>query len=608
MEFEELEKAYGAAVELHQTGHPAQAIPVYLQVLEHLPDVGQLHNLLGIALQQIGDIENAIPPLLRSVELDPSRPDFHSNLGVAFKARFKHIEAAAAFREAIKLEPNFTDALTNLAALLLDWGELEEAREMLERALELEPENPNAAMNYANLLRHEGDVLEATVLHRRAAKAMPDSPQAQINLGTTLMDLQEHDEAQTVLRRACVYDPRVPEGYNNLAFVHINRQQFGDAEANFRRATKLQPHYGAPWMGLAEVYYLQDMVEEGLKYSTHAVELTNDPQARWRRTLHLMAAGHIEECLDDREIRLEKSDRIRRIGVPPRWDGEPLEGKSMVICAEEGIGDEILYAHCIPDVIARAESCYIECDPRLVGIFQRSFPSAIVHAFVRTGTKFKPTQTYDWLPKDPAPDYYIDISSLRRFYRRSLADYDGTGPYLVPDPVRVAAWRARLDALGDGVKIAFCWRSRLLTDFRNVHYTNLSHWRELMNMEGAHWISLQYGEGWQEEIEEARRAFGARITVFDDLDTNDDFENIFALIAASDLVLSPSSTVGWVGGAIGKPTWQLMTRPADIKMGAPYYAGFPSMSDFTRQVLEPWTVVFDPMADALRKFIQEHVE
>lgn len=110
---------------------------------------------------------------------------------------------------------------------------------------------------------------------------------------------------------------------------------------------------------------------------------------------------------------------------------------------------------------------------------------------------------------------------------------------------------------------------------------------------------MQYGNGWAEEIAEATDRLGCEITVFEDADLSDDFETIFALSEALDLIICPSSTVSWVGGALGKPTWVVHLRPNFTRLGTDHFPGFPSMRGFPKGVLEPWSVCFEPVRDAL---------
>jgi Flp pilus assembly protein TadD len=510
-------------------------------------------------------------------------------------------KAEAAYRQALALDQNMTDALSNLGAILLGRGKTSSAIRALSKAIKLDPHHAMANMNLGNARRANGEPAAALGLHEEASKLMPLSAKAWVNLATSQMDLQRLDEAEAALKHSLVLSPALIESLNNLGFLYINQPDYQAAERCFGLALAAEPRYAAPHAGLAEVNFLQDRAVVALAHSARALELTpGDPQIRSRRALQLLTAGKIAEGWTLRDARLETRGTITNRHRPPRWDGSPLDGRSLLVTAEEGIGDEILFASCMPDVMAASGQTLLECDSRLLGVFRRSFPDATVEPVRRGGDRFKPVQTYDWLPKNPRVDLAIESGSLFQYFRPDLGSFADAKPYLTADAAQLAYWRERLDRLGDGLKIGFSWRSKELSRFRNSHYTTLYDWAGLFNLPNTHFISMQYGNGWVEEISEARDRLGCEITVFEDADLSDDFETIFALSRALDLIICPSSTVSWVGGALGVPTWVVHLRPNFTRLGTEWFPGFPSMRSFPKGVLEPWSVCFEPVKAALR--------
>jgi tetratricopeptide (TPR) repeat protein len=602
----DLQQGLQTALLLHQQGRIADAIKLYEAILGMDPGHADALHLLGVARHQSGESETGVTLIRKAIARARKRPEFYSNLGQALEAVGRPLEAETAYRQALALDRDMTDALSNLGAILLARGRTADAVRALSKAIQLDPAHGNAHMNLGNAKRASGAPGEALELHREAVRLMPFSNRAWVNLATSLMDLQKLDEADRALRRSLILSPSLVESLNNLGFLYINHPDYARAERCFRAALAVEPNYAAPHAGLAEVDFLQDRAEAALVHSARALDLTpGDPRIRTRRAIQLLTVGRIREGWALRDARLEATDAIVHRRRPPRWDGSPLNGRSLVVTAEEGIGDEILLASCFPDVIAAAGHCALECDPRLVSVFQRSFPKARVEPVRRGGDRFKPVQSYDWLPRNPPIDLAIESGSLFQYFRPDLAAYAGARPYLEADPERVAIWRAQLDALGPGLKIGFSWRSKELSRFRNSHYTTLDDWRDLLAVPGTRFVSMQYGNGWAEEIAEASTRHGCDITVFEDADLSDDFETIFALSAALDLIICPSSTVSWVGGALGKPTWVVHLRPNFTRLGTDHFPGFPSMRSFAKGVLEPWTVCFEPVKQALLERLEE---
>jgi tetratricopeptide (TPR) repeat protein len=602
----DLRQGLQTALALHQGGQIDQAMKLYEAIVGIDPGHADALHLLGVARHQTGDSEAGVTLIRKAIARSRKRPEFHSNLGQALEAVGRLAEAEKAYRQSLSLDSDMTDALSNLGALLLARGRTSDSIRALSKAVRLDPRHGTARMNLGNAKRAAGAPGEAVELHSDAARLMPLSDKAWVNLATSLMDLQHLDEAELALKRSLALSPALIESLNNLGFLYINQPDYGRAARCFTAAINTEPRYAAPHAGMAEVDFLQDRAEAALQHSARALRLTpDDPQIRSRRAIQLLTTGRVHEGWVLRDARLQAKDAIEHRRRPRRWAGEPLAGRRLLITAEEGIGDEILFASCFRDAIAAAEKCVLECDARLVDVFRRSFPEATVEPVRRSGDRFKPVQDYGWLPKNPPIDLAIESGSLFQHFRPSLDAYANVGPYLGADPGRVEDWRARLGALGPGLKVGFSWRSKELSRFRNTHYTTLDDWSELFQVPGARFISMQYGNGWAEEIAEAQARLGCEIAVFEDADLSDDFETIFALSQALDLIICPSSTVSWVGGALGKPTWVVHLSPNFTRLGTDHFPGFPSMRSFPKRVFEPWSTCFEPVRDALVELVAQ---
>jgi Tfp pilus assembly protein PilF len=605
MDMQQIERAYQAGFALHQQGDLVQAAGNYEQLITLLPDASDLPHLLGVLRHQQGDHSTALPLIQRAIELEPGRADFHCNLGMVLNARGDVLGAEASYRRALDRDPDHADALANLGGLLQLTDQVHEAKSLLERAIALNNDHPIAWMNLGNILSTLGELDAAESAQARAVGLAPSDATARMNLASTLMSQQRTDQAEPVLRAAAMLDPGIAEVWNNLGYVHMNSHAFDAAARCFRHASEVQPLFGAPHAGLADICYLLGRPEDALVHSNKAVALMPaNPQIRFRRSMHLLGAGRIAEGWDARDARLEKPDSIRREGAPPDWTGEDLKGRRILIGAEEGVGDEILFAQCFNEVISEAAHCFIECDPRILPVFQRSFPTATIAPSQRGGTKACPTHGYDWLPDREAPELVINAGSLQRIYRRDLADYDNRPPYLKPDTEKVDQWRRTLAARGDGLKVGICWRSRSLNAFRNVHYTDLTDWDDLLRTKGVTFVSLQYGEGWREEVAAANQRIGDRIHILEGVNTTDDFDTMFAVVTGLDLVICPSSTASWIAGSMGVPAWCLITRTNFVQLGTDHFPGFPSMRSHDRISTQLWDPIFERLRSHFEAMIR----
>lgn len=555
------------ALQKHQAGDLTGAAPLYQQVLKAVPRHPDALHLLGCLLHQAGKSTEGLHLVGAAIAFAPRHASFRASKARILQRLERHAEADTAFRSALLLDPSDTEAFRELA----------EAR------------------------RARGQVIAAAPLFRYLLSLSPANPAILLTEARSRIDLGQHDVARHLLRKCLLVAPSLIEATNSYGFLGITTLTLTDARRWFQRTIAAQPLYAAPYSGLAEVCYFEGDVEGSLGFSEHALALTpDDPQIRVRHGMRQLTAGHIKEGWQNFEWRLKRPDAVQRTGLPRRWQGEPLTGKRILVCAEEGVGDEILYASLIPDLLTAGASVVIECAPRLVGVFHRSFPECQVHAYKRSGDRFKPVHDYSWLPQDPPVDYAIDGGSLPARLRPDRASYDHQRPYLTASPERVEGIKSKLAALPPGPRIGFAWRSSVGDPFRNLFNTRLADWQDLLTDPKLQIVSMQYGTGWEQEIAEARQAFGARLHVLDGVDLTNDFEDIFALGVSVESLICPSSTLVWVGAGLGKPVYQFSLKPYFPKLGAEVCPGFPTVKCFLKLATEQWSHVTDTITASIR--------
>lgn len=556
------------ALQKHQAGDLAGAAPLYQQVLKANPQHPDTLHLLGFLLHQAGKPAEGLKLVDAAIAIVPQQASFRSNRARILQHLGRQAEADTAFRMALALNPSDAGAFRELA----------EAR------------------------RANGQVLAAAPLFRRLLSLSPADPVALLAEATSRIDLGHHDTARHLLRKCLLVAPALIEATNSYAFLGITALTLVEARRWFIRTITAQPRYAAPYSGLAEVCYFEGDVTGSLGFSEQAVALTpDDPQIRVRHGMRLLSTGRVQEGWQNFEWRLKRPDAVQRIGLPRRWQGEPLSGKRILVCAEEGVGDEILYASLIPDLLSAGASVLIECAPRLVEIFQRSFPDCLVHAYSRTGDRFRPVHDYNWLPETPPIDYAVDGGSLPALLRSTISSYDHQKPYLTASPERVERMQQKLASLPPGPRIGFAWRSKAVNAFRNLYYTRLTDWQALLTDPDIQLVSMQYGAGWEQEIKDAKQTFGSRLHVLNGVDMTDDFEDILALTATVDCLICPSSTLVWVGAGLGKPVWQFGIKPDFLQLGTENFPGFPSLNAYLKYAKAPWNPVAKAITGAARQ-------
>ncbi|OYD80727.1 tetratricopeptide repeat protein [Azospirillum brasilense] len=532
---DDLDALLEAAAAHHQDGRLAEAAPLYERVLKAQADHPVALHLSGLLAHQSGNSEAAAERITRALDTLPGYSAAQSSLGTVLLALGRAPEAVRRFRLALALQPAAAAFLTNLGNGLEAAHDLPAAAEAHRRATLADPALAEAHDNWGAVLTRIGALKAAEGCHRHALRLAPDREGAWLNLAVVLRRAGRLNEAWWALARALSLAPAQGDALANLGRLLRDRGEGAAAERWCRRALAVEPGHPAAAFNLGLLDLARGRLETG-----------------W--------AGY-----DARFRARELSGAARAVPVPA-WEGEDPSGLRLLVWAEQGIGDEILFAGCLDELIARAAAVVVECDRRLVPLFARSFPRA------------------DWrpAPADPeAPcagiDRHAAMGSLPRWLRPRFDRFPSRPSFLTADPERAAHWRERVDALGPGLKVGIAWRSGLMTAERRGAYAPLGAWAPVFALPGVVFVTLQYGDC-AAEIAEAERRFGVTIHRWDDLDLKDDLDGVAALMTALDLVITPASSVGELAGALGVPVWRFGPRGDWTALGTGVRPWFPSMA------------------------------
>ncbi|HYH23391.1 MAG TPA: tetratricopeptide repeat protein, partial [Azospirillum sp.] len=542
-----------AAAGHHRRGDLAVAAPLYARVLNLRPGDPVALHLSGLLAHQTGDHEAAVARIGAALERLPAYTAARLSLGGALLALGRPGDAAVHFGCAVALEPGKAAALTNLGNALEALHQLEGAERWQRRAVAADPALAEAHDNLGAVLLRLDRPAEAEQAHRAALTLAPGLATARLNLGVALRQLARPAEALARYREALALAPDVADALGNLVRLLREGNRAGDAEVWGRRALALDPQHPSAHFNLGLLNLARGTLAAG-----------------W--------AGY-----DHRFRDLAFAGAVRRVSAPS-WQGEDLTGKRILVWREQGIGDQILFASCLPDVVAGAGRVIVECDPRLVPLFARSFPTAEV----RPATD----------GEAPAVDVHAPIGSLPRWLRPESGTFPARPAYLSADPARHRVWRERLAALGPGPAVGICWRSGLMTAERRAAYTRLNDWGPVFAVPGVRFVNLQYDDC-AAELAEAERRFGVTIHRWPDLDLKNDLEGVAALMANLDLVISPATSVGELAAALGTPTWRFGVTDW-TQLGTAVRPWFPAMRIFPPRPGETLADVLARIAGALR--------
>ncbi|CAK0775773.1 protein O-GlcNAc transferase [Azospirillaceae bacterium] len=660
-------QVFSEAVLLHQAGDLSEAEKIYRRILQEFPNHSDSLHFLGVIAHQVGQHEAAADLISRALVLDdghfdawdnlgsvwaalgrledaaichrqaislqPESATAHYNLGNALLAAGDNSGAATAYREAVRLRPDYVKALYNLGHAYTALGRIDEAEAVYRQLLQIDPNYVDACVNLGSLLSRQGRLDEAVRWHRRVLSLRPNDPVTSFNLGAALQQKNFLEEAEIHYRRAVQIDPTYVEALDNLGSVLRALKRPDRAEACHREALKIRPDFAEAHYNLGNVLQTLNRDLEAEACFDRALALKSDLiPAHFNRSLTHLSRGLLDVGWIGHEWRFQAGDAIPNRWASLKcsaWKGEPLNGRRLLIWREQGVGDEMMFATCYEDLrrrIGKDGECVIECDPRLVSLFARSFPWATVRGQT-IENRMAEDRVVDDLGRERIVEHPIEridppdvachcpAGSLPHILRPRLAAFANDAvstsapeaeeePSVVRagalrlDAERVALWRRRLEALGPEPKVGICWRSRLMTEERRDAYLRLDQWRAVLQCPGVRFVNLQYDQC-EAELTAIEALTDIRIARWSGVDMMNDFETTAALISCLDLVISAPTSVGEMSGLLGTPVWRVIGGFDWTMLGARVRPWFPSMRVFQADRDEPLIRVLEIVARAL---------
>ncbi len=434
-------------------------------------------------------------------------------------------QAEAHYRQVLSVDPDHARAFHNLGVIANQVGQFDAAVEIFAEAIRADDQVALYHFNHGVALQALDRPADAEKAYRRATSLDPKYLQAWENLGVSLQDQGDFDTAMRVYEHAQSLHPSAPFACLNLGTLLMNAGRPTEAREQFRHLLRLSPAYGEAHLKYASTCLVLGEFEEG-----------------W---VHYAWRFHAESYREQNPARV----------IPyPHWDGSPLQGRTLLITAEQGIGDELMFAACFAEIIAQAGHCIIECDPRLRPLYERSFPGA---AFIDRAS----AADFEWHDELELVDCRIDAGSLPRHLRPSRDSFPEPQPYLHADDARVARWRQRLAELDEGdanrPTVGISWRGGIDSRARNARSIPLEAWSNLIDSTDAQFVNLQYGDH-AAEIERFNAGASRTLISFDEIDPLTDIDEFAALVAALDQVVSIDNSTVFVAGAIGTPVTVLL--------------------------------------------------
>jgi Flp pilus assembly protein TadD len=600
-------------------GNYAIAERIVRRALRAMPEDKYCWNNMGIVLVAKGDRQEARRCFTKALEFDPDFAQARANLALldadAAVAPPAHVPELPALPQAPEVlapvapvpraedgertvaespEPGADWADEWLAVVHLQMQErYEEALDAGERLALRYPEDARLTWCLARLYTVQGDAQGGLDTLRAYLQMHPGEPHALTGLGRALTELGEHKQAEVHLREAVRLAPDDWEAHAALAeLLHLDFK-YGEASTEILRAIELSPvrheklvsqaaatqvmacHYEEAVALYQELFAIRPMAVSPAR-GGYALCLTymgrfeeageildelvtrgeNDPNIRVQRSQLRLLLGDFAGGWDDYLYRGLADTQYFRVLPFPCWRGEPLEGKSIVVLAEQGLGDQVMFASCLPDLLALGPAkVHVEALKRVAPTLARSFPDCTVIATDQS-TKL------DWVPQVGAADFYVPLADLPAYFRRSVGEFPRT-PYLKADPARVANWAARLRDSGPGPYIGLSWRGGVELTRKVLRSFSPATFQPIVRDIPATWVNLQYGD----VAADLDAAAAAGLSVLNWPEAIKDLDEFAALVTALDAVVTVCNTTVHYAGGVGSKVWVLAPHIPEWRYG-----------------------------------------
>jgi tetratricopeptide (TPR) repeat protein len=494
-----IDQAMQLAVQNHQAGRLTEAEDIYRRVLAQQPNHPDALHMLGVVARQSGRSDAAIELIQKAIAIKPTVADYYNNLSVALTERHLFDEAVSALRQAIRLKPDLAGAHYNLGFVLGEMGLFDEAISALRQAIQINPGYAEAYNNLGNLLREKGQLNEAMEVLVKATQHRSDFAEAHNNLGNVLRDKGLLDDAIAAHKQALRIKPDYADAYNNLGNALGDAARFDEAVVSLYQAIGLRPDLAEAHFNLANIFLLQGDFARG--WSAY----------EWR-------------------MRCTKPRAKRREFVQPQWDGSALNGRTLLLHAEQGFGDTIQLIRYVNSAAVRGGKIVIECQPELIRLFQSL--SGVEQVVAQNQLL-------------PHFDVHCPMFSLPLALKTNLETIPAIVPYLKTDEDLTSKWAARVTP-HEGRKVGIVWAGSPVHKNDRKRSLLLSQLAPLARASGITFYSLQQGDA-------ARQASTPPngMKLIDHSAQLTDFAETAALIANLDLVIAADTAVAHLQAGLG---------------------------------------------------------
>jgi tetratricopeptide (TPR) repeat protein len=580
-------QALAEALQHYQTGQWTEAEQRYRQIFQQQPDQPDALHWLGVIVYQSGRREEGFHYLQQAVALKPEDANIQNSIGAALLDQGNLEQAAVHLQQAIDLYPNHHIAHKNLATVFQRQGHQEQAVFHLQQTIRFTPKDAEAHYNLGLALKAQGKIEAAIASYRKAIDLNPNHTLALVSLAELLREQDKTQEAILCFQTALVQSPNDATAHTGLGIALQEQGDFEQALTHLQKVVELHPDHAQAHCNLGALLWAQCQPEQAIEPYQRAIQLQPDyAEAHVHLAQALLVTGDLRKGFAEYEWRWRMKDWTPCRFAQPMWDGLDLNGKTILISADEGgFGDFMQFIRYAPLVSDRGGQVVVECSEPVSRLLATAPGVNQIVGRNEAFTEF---------------DVYTHLMSLPYFLGTTLETIPAQVPYLAPPADDDYTLELRPDTK---LKVGLIWASGHKTEHRNSfkNYQErscpLSLYTKLLSVSGVRFYSLQVGL----QVADMRE-LGVDHRIQDLSPKIKDFADTAALIDQMDLVISVDTAVAHLAGALGKPVWVLLPFAADWRwlrdrQDSPWY---PTMQLFWQPRPKDWESVLGEVLQALQ--------
>ena len=528
-----IDQALKKAVEAHKVGAKKKADRMLRAILKAHPNHPDANHNMGVLSVSMNKVEAALPFFKTALEANFSVAQFWYSYISALISLGRFHDAKSLLTQATAKGAQggpFDDLSKQISSLeelfqteierskeLLDRGEFQEVIDVVQALVKTIPNlvDPYIVCGAAHhALEHYDLAIDS---YKRAIKIRPDYVEAYNSMGISLRAKMDFDDAIDSYKRAIKIKPDYAEAYNNMGSTLTRKGDFGGAIDSYKRALDIKPDFPLALHNLGSELLRDHNFEQGFELLEH----------RWK---------------------IKQDIGMELVTSKPLWGGE--RDQIVFVWAEQGIGDEIMFFSLIPELYSASSKLIVQCDQRLIPLFQRSFPKDIIYESRRSAVT------------EDLYDFHTPIGSLARIFRTSLESFRKTSDgYLRHDGVKTTQLRQKLLSGEAETLIGVNWKTAsplLHACERNIALHEIA---EVLNSPKVQLVCLQYGDV-SDEIDFLKEEFGINVLQVSEIDNRNDIDDLASLIMACDKIVSTTNATVHLAGSLG----------ADVRVLLPFSA------------------------------------